>query len=168
MSDPNPYAWRPSDLEAIRRALLIPVSAGAIGAINDAMAQLERSYPDAIPGAKANLDAIAAIDGALSSIEPGLPAAEPVVTKTVRKGAAVPIPDQLPTKKLDVIEYATDLLMEEVTTEYEIPASASTASGVPLLSQRRAHVDNLLLILPRLRSWQRPQPTRFQGRLIRS
>ena len=26
------------------------------------MAQLERSYPDAIPGAKASLDAIAAID----------------------------------------------------------------------------------------------------------
>jgi len=64
MSGPtaNPNAWRPSDLEAIRRALLIPVTAPALRAINDAMAQLERSYPEAILAAKASVDAIAVID----------------------------------------------------------------------------------------------------------
>ena len=82
--------------------------------------------------------------------------------------AAGPIPEELPRKKLDVVEYATELLLEEVTTEYTIPEGSRAATGVPLLSQRRGHVENLLLILPRLRGWQQPQQPRFQGRLIRS
>ena len=167
MSDPT-FAWRPTDLEAIRRALLIPVSAASVRAINDEMAQLESSYPDAIPGAKASLDAIAAIDAALAAPGSDAPVVAPVVTKTVRKGAAGPIPEELPRKKLDVVEYATELLLEEVTTEYTIPEGTRAATGVPLLSQRRGHVENLLLILPRLRGWQQPQQPRFQGRLIRS
>lgn len=110
MSGPpaNPNAWRPSDLEAIRCALLIPVTAPALRAINDAMAQLERSYPEAIPGAKASLDAIAVIDAGL--VAGGTPA-EPFVIKTTRKAAAGPVPAELPKKKLDVIEYATELLI---------------------------------------------------------
>jgi hypothetical protein len=60
-------AWRPTDLEAIRRALLIPVTAPALRAINDAMAQLERSYPEAILAAKGSLDAIAVIDTGLAA-----------------------------------------------------------------------------------------------------
>ncbi|MCX5930743.1 MAG: hypothetical protein NTW83_02630 [Cyanobacteria bacterium] len=112
---PNPNAWCPSDLEAVRRALLIPVTAPALRAINDAMADLERSYPQAISAAKASLDAIAVIDAGLSA---GGTPAEPFVIKTTRKAAAGPVPAELPQKKLDVIEYATELLMEEVSTEY--------------------------------------------------
>jgi hypothetical protein len=160
---PNPFAWRPTDLEAIRKALSIPVTTASIRAINDEMAQLERSYPDAIPGAKDSLDAIAAID---ASIAGGAPPSEPFVTKITRKGAVTPAnPAQLPTRKLDVIEYATDLLMEEVSTEYAEPTHAS--SGLSPGGQRRAHVDNVLLVLPRLRNWQAPQPSPFQGSMAR-
>ncbi len=160
---PNPFAWRPTDLEAIRKALSIPVTPSSIRAINDEMAALERDYPDAIPGAKASLDAIAAIDAALAG---GEAAAAPFVTKVTRKGAVTPAnPAQLPTRKLDVIEYATDLLMEEVSTEYAEPTAVN--GGLSPGGQRRAHVDNLLLVLPRLRNWQAPQPSPFQGQLAR-
>jgi hypothetical protein len=165
MSGPpaNPNAWRPSDLEAIRRALLIPVTAPALRAINDAMAQLERSYPEAIPAAKASLDAIAVIDAGLTA---GGTPAEPFVIKTTRKAAAGPVPAELPKKKLDVIEYATELLMEEVSTEYAEPTANSyvLSSG----AQRRAHVANLLLTLPGLAAWCPPAPTPFSGTMIRS
>ncbi len=161
--NPNPNAWRPSDLEAIRRALLIPVTAPALRAINDAMAQLERSYPEAIPAAKASLDAIAVIDAGLAS---GGTPAEPFVIKTTRKAAAGPVPAELPKKKLDVIEYATELLMEEVSTEYAEPTANSY--GLSSGAQRRGHVANLLLILPSLVSWVAPAPTPFSGTLIRS
>lgn len=160
---PNPNAWRPADLEAIRRALLIPVTAPALRAINDAMAQLERSYPEAIPAAKASLDAIAVLDAGLAS---GGTPAEPFVIKTTRKAAAGPVPAELPKKKLDVIEYATELLMEEVSTEYAEPTANS--SGLSSGAQRRGHVANLLLILPGLASWVPPAPTPFSGTLIRS
>lgn len=176
MSDPitNPYAWRPTDLEAIRRALQMPATAPAVRAINDAMAQLEASYPDPIPSAKASLDAIALIDAALLAppppLDPDAPPQNAVVTKVSRKGAAIPIPEQLPTKKLDVIEYATDLLMEEVVTEYEIPSAdqAAAASSLAPAQQRRLHAQTILLILPSLRSWQaNPQPSSYQGWILR-
>ena len=165
MSGPpaNPNAWRPSDLEAIRRALLIPVTASALRAINDAMAQLERSYAEAIPAAKASLDAIAVIDAGLAS---GGTPAEPFVIKTTRKAAAGPVPAELPKKKLDVIEYATELLLEEVSTEYAEPTANSY--GLSSGAQRRSHVANLLLILPGLAAWCPPAPTPFSGTLIRS
>ena len=160
---PNPFAWRPTDLEAIRKALSIPVTPSSIRAINDEMVALERDYPDAIPGAKASLDAIAAIDQGLAS---GGAQTEPFVTKVTRKGAVTPAnPAQLPTRKLDVIEYATDLLMEEVSTEYAEPTAVN--GGLSPGGQRRAHVESLLLVLPRLRNWQAPQPPRFQGSLAR-
>ena len=161
---PAPYTWRPTDLEAIRRALAIPVTAASIRAINDEMAALERDYPDAIPGAKTSLDAIAAIDAALVG---GEAPAEPFVTKITRKGAAVPVadPNQLPKRKLDVIEYATELLMEEVATEYAIPTTAN--GGLTSGGRRRSHVENLLLLLPRLRHWQAPRFTPFTGSLAR-
>jgi hypothetical protein len=167
-TDPTAACWRPTDLEAIRCALAIPVTPAAVQAINDEMAALERHYPDAIPGAKAHLDAIAALDlalaGAAATSSP--PATEPVLVKTTRKGAAVPIPDELPTKKLDVIEYATELLLEEVSSEYALP-EAATASSQTLAAQRRSHVRSLLLVLPRLAGWQAPQPTPYQGSLAR-
>ena len=53
-----------------------------------------------------------------------------------------------------MIEYATELLMEEVSTEYAEP-HRHCSCGLSPGAQRRGHVDNLLLILPRLRNWQR-------------
>ena len=154
-------SWRAGDLEAIRAALGIPVSAASIGAIGRAMAELERDYPAGICVATRCLDQIAAIDQQLA-ITPE--AAEPVVIKTSRKGAAGPVPAELPKRKLDVIEFATELLIEEVATEYALPES----QGPSLAAQRRQQVEALLLVLPGLRVWQPQAPPRFQGRLERS
>ena len=153
-------SWRAGDLEAIRSALVIPVSAASIGAIGRAMAELERDYPAGIGVATRCLDQIAAIDQQLAST----PVAEPVVIKTSRKGAAGPVPAELPKRKLDVIEFATELLIEEVATEYALPES----TGPSLAAQRRQQVESLLLVLPGLRVWQPQAPPRFQGRLERS
>ena len=153
-------SWRAADLEAIRIALGIPVSAASIGAIGKAMAELERDYPAGIAVAVRCLERIAAIDQQLAST----PVAEPVVIKTSRKGAAGPVPAELPKRKLDVIEFATELLLEEVATEYALPES----TGPSLAAQRRQQVHALLLVLPGLRVWQPQAPPRFQGRLERS
>jgi len=154
-------SWRPSDLEAIRSSLAIPVSAASIGAIGRAMAELERDYPAGIAVAVGSLERIAAIDQQLAST---LVAAEPVVIKTSRKGAAGPVPAELPKRKLDVIEFATELLLEEVATEYALPESP----GPSLSAQRRQQVQALLLVLPGLRVWQSQTPPRFQGVMERS
>jgi len=154
-------SWRPSDLEAIRSSLGIPVSAASIGAIGRAMTELERDYPAGIAVAVGSLERIAAIDQQLANF-PVI--AEPVVIKTSRKGAAAPVPAELPKRKLDVIEFATELLLEEVATEYALPAS----QGLSLAAQRRQQVESLLLVLPALRVWQPQTPPRFQGRLERS
>ena len=154
-------SWRPSDLEAIRSSLGIPVSAASIGAIGRAMAELERDYPAGIAVAVGSLERIAAIDQQLASTPA---AAEPVVIKTSRKGAAGPVPVELPKRKLDVIEFATELLLEEVATEYALPQSTSPS----LAAQRRQQVEALLLVLPGLRVWRPQTPPRFQGRLERS
>ena len=153
-------SWRAGDLEAIRSALGIPVSAASIGAIGRAMAELERDYPAGIAVAVGCLERIAAIDQQLAST----PVAEPMVIKTSRKGAAGPVPAELPKRKLDVIEFATELLLEEVATEYALPESP----GPSLSAQRRQQVQALLLVLPGLRVWQLQAPPRFQGRLERS
>ena len=154
-------SWRAGDLEAIRAALGIPVSATSIGAIGKAMAELERDYPAGIAVAVGCLERIAAIDQQLASTPV---AAEPVVIKTSRKGAAGPVPAELPKRKLDVIEFATELLLEEVATEYALPES----QGPSLATQRRQQVEALLLVLPGLRVWQPQAQPRFQGRLERS
>ena len=62
----SPCRWRAADLEGIRIALSIPARLPAIRAINDAMADLEQLYPDAIPTARRELDAISAIDTELA------------------------------------------------------------------------------------------------------
>ena len=154
-------SWRAGDLEAIRSALGIPVSAASIGAIGKAMAELERDYPAGIGVATRCLDQIAAIDQQLANIPV---AAEPVVIKTSRKGAAAPVPAELPKRKLDVIEFATELLLEEVSTEYALPET----TGPSLATQRRQQVEALLLVLPGLRVWQPQAPPRFQGWMQRS
>lgn len=166
MSDPT-YAWRFSDLEGLRTALRLPVLPASIRAINDQMAWLEQHYPDAIPAAKGHIDAIALIDNPPPG-EPGPSSpSDPVIRKVTRKGAAVPIPAELPRKKLDVVEYATDLLMEEVSTEYAIPSDGTVAIGSSAQAQRRSHVDALLLIFPGLSSWQVQQVPSFGGQMIR-
>jgi hypothetical protein len=154
-------SWRAGDLEAIRAALGIPVSAASIGAIGRAMAELERDYPAGVAVTVGCLDRIAAIDQQLASTPV---AAEPVVIKTSRKGASGPVPAELPKRKLDVIEYATELLLEEVATEYALPES----TGPSLAAQRRQQVEALLLVLPGLRVWQPQTPHRFQGWMERS
>ena len=154
-------SWRAGDLEAIRSALGIPVSAASIGAIGRAMTELERDYPAGVAVALGSLERIAAIDQQLASTPV---AAEPVVMKTSRKGAAGPVPAELPKRKLDVIEFATELLLEEVATEYALPQS----QGPSLAAQRRQQVQALLLVLPGLRVWQPQTPPQFQGRLERS
>ncbi len=160
MTSETVSSWRAGDLEAIRSALGIPVNAASIGAIGRAMAELERDYPAGIAVAVGCLERIAAIDQQLASTQ----MAEPVVIKTSRKGAAAPVPAELPKRKLDVIEFATELLLEEVATEYALPES----TGPSLAAQRRQQVEALLLVLPSLRLWQPQAPPRFQGRLERS
>ena len=154
-------SWRAGDLEGIRAALGIPVSAASIGSIGRAMAELERDYPAGITVVVGCLERIASIDQQLASAPA---AAEPVVIKTSRKGAAGPVPAELPKRKLDVIEFATELLIEEVATEYALPE----ITGPSLAAQRRQQVEALLLVLPGLRVWQPQAPPRFQGRLERS
>ena len=154
-------SWRSGDLEAIRSALGIPVSAASIGAIGRAMAELERDYPAGVAVAVGCVERIASIDQQLASSPV---AAEPVVIKTSRKGAAAPVPAELPKRKLDVIEFATELLIEEVATEYALPE----ITGPSLAAQRRQQVEALLLVMPGLRVWQPQAPPWFQGRLERS
>ena len=161
MSPGAASSWRAGDLEAIRSALGIPVTVAAIGAIVRAMAELERDYPAGVAVAVGSLEGIAAIDQQLANFTV---VAEPVVIKPSRKGAAGPVPAELPKRKLDVIEFATELLIEEVATEYALPQS----TGPSLAAQRRQQVQALLLVLPGLRVWQPQAPQRFQGRLERS
>ena len=161
MTSETVSSWGAGDLEAIRAALGISVSAASIGAIGRAMAELERDYPAGVAVALGCLGRIAAIDQQLASSPV---AVEPVVIKTSRKGAAGPVPTELPKRKLDVIEFATELLLEEVATEYALPES----QGPSLTAQRRQQVEALLLLLPGLRVWQPQAPPRFQGLMERS
>ena len=161
MSTGAASSWRAGDLEAIRSAVGIPVSAASIGAIGRAMAELERNYPPGVAVAVGCLERIAAIDQQLARTPV---AAEPFVIKTSRKGAAGPVPAELPKRKLDVIEFATELLIEEVATEYALPE----ITGPSLAAQRRQQVEALLLVLPGLRVWQPQTPPRFQGWMERS
>ena len=143
--------WRAADLEAIRIALSIPALMPAIRAINDAMADLEQLYPDAIPNARRELDAIASIDSELAGLTPQQLQA-PIETR--RKAVApdaLPEDGSLPVKKADVIEYDTELLREETITRYGEGLSIEGA----LRRQRSGHAQALLLLLPSLGGWSR-------------
>ena len=147
----SPYRWRAADLEGIRVALSIPAQMAAIRAINDAMADLEQLYPDAIPTARRELDAIAAIDTELAELGPEQLQA-PIETRRKAVAAdALPEDGTLPVKKADVIEYDTELLREEVTTRYGEGLSIEVA----LRRQRGSHAQALLLMLPTLANWSR-------------
>ena len=145
------YRWRAADLEGIRVALSIPARLPAIRAINDAMAELQEQYPDAIPTARRELDAISAIDTELTGLTPDQLQA-PIETR--RKAAspdALPEDGTLPVKKADVIEFDTELLREETITRYGSGLSIEAA----LRRQRGSHARALLLLLPTLESWSR-------------
>jgi hypothetical protein len=147
----SPYRWRAADLEGIRVALSIPALMQAVRAINDAMADLEQLYPDAIPTARRELDAISAIDTELAGLGPEQLQA-PIETRRKAVGPdALPEYGSLPVKKADVIEFDTELLREETVTRFGVGLSIEQA----LRRQRGSHAQALLLMLPTLASWSR-------------
>ena len=147
----SPYRWRAADLEGIRIALSIPARMAAIRAINDAMAQLEEQYPDAIPTARRELDAISAIDTELAGLVPDQLQAPIETRRKAVSPDALPDDGTLPIKKADVIEFDTELLREETVTRYGSGLSIEQA----LRRQRSSHAQALLLMLPTLAGWSR-------------
>ena len=159
----SPCHWRAVDLEAIRIALSIPAQMAAIRAINDAMARLEQLYPDAIPTARRVLAAIAAIDTELAGLKPEQLQAPIEIRRKAVAADALPDDGSLPVRKADVIEYATELLWEEITTRYGEGLSIEQA----LRRQRGRHAQALLLMLPVLAIWSRdPQLSGWAGAFI--
>lgn len=155
----SPYRWRAADLEGIRIALAIPARMAAVRAINDAMAALEEQYPDAIPTARRELDAIAAIDSQLAELKPEQLQA-PIETRRKAVAAdALPEDGTLPIKKADVIEFDTELLREETITRFGVGLSIEQA----LRHQRLGHARALLLMLPTLGNWSRDPQLSGQG-----
>ena len=151
--------WRAADLEAIRIALSIPALMPAVRAINDAMADLEQLYPDAIPTARRELDAIGAIDSELAGLGPEQLQAPIETRRKAVSPDALPEDGTLPVKKADVIEFDTELLREEITTRYGEGLSIEAA----LQRQRGSHAQALLLMLPSLAGWSRDPQLRGQG-----
>ena len=155
----SPYRWRSVDLEAIRIALSIPALMPAIRAISDAMADLEQLYPDAIPTARRELDAIGAIDAELSGLGPEQLQAPIETRRKAVSPDALPADGTLPVKKADVIEFDTELLREETITRFGVGLSIEAA----LRRQRGSHAQGLLLMLPTLANWSRDPQLSGQG-----
>lgn len=149
---PTPLpVWQPDDLEAIRRALSIPVQLQALEAIAAAMAGLLQTHPGAIPSAQSELAAIALIDQQLADLSPEQLQAPIEVRRNAAIAGAIGADGELPVSKADVIEYATDLLREEVVTRFQQPAPLDLL----LQRQRASHGQALLLMLPSLAVWTR-------------
>jgi hypothetical protein len=160
-SSPN-CSWRPGDSEALRIALSIPVTSVALAALNREMAQLQSHYPTGVCTAQAHLEAIAALDQQLAALTPA-EVNSPVRSR--RKGVAGGVvPNPLPLSKLAVVEYATELLLEESESEWN-PSGPSPA--VVLNRQRSQHIGQLALLLPRLQNWRQCNPDPFRGVLQR-
>ncbi|MFM9101921.1 MAG: hypothetical protein ACKOPS_11570 [Cyanobium sp.] len=154
--------WRPGDTEALRIALSIPVTAAALAALNREMAQLQTHYPTGVCTAQGHLDAIAALNAQLAALTPA-EVNGPVRSR--RKGVAGGVvPNPLPLSKLAVVEYATELLLEETDTEWD-PSGPSAA--VVLGKPRSQHIGQLALLLPRLQNWRQVNPDPFRGSLVR-
>jgi hypothetical protein len=153
------YRWRAVDLEAIRIALSIPALMPAIRAISDAMADLEQLYPDAIPTARRELDAIGAIDTELAGLTPEQLQAPIETRRKAVSPDALPEDGSLPVKKADVIEFDTELLREETITRFGVGLSIEAA----LRRQRGSHAQALLLMLPTLGNWSRDPLLNGQG-----
>jgi hypothetical protein len=155
-------SWRPGDAEALRIALSIPVSAPSLSALNREMALLQTHYPTGVCTAQGHLDAIAVLDQQLAVLRPA-DVNSPVRSR--RKGVAGGVlPNPLPLSKLAVVEYATELLLEDTESEWN-PAGPSPA--VVLNRQRSQHIGQLALLLPRLQNWRQCNPDPFQGSLVR-
>ena len=161
-SSPPICSWRPGDSEALRIALSIPVSAASLSALNREMALLQTHYPTGVCTAQGHLDAIVGLNQQLAALTPA-DVNSPVRSK--RKGVAGGVvPNPLPLSKLAVVEYATELLLEETDTEWN-PAGPSPA--VVLEKQRSQHIGQLALLLPRLQNWRQYTPEPFRGSLVR-
>lgn len=161
-SSPPSCSWRPGDSEALRIALSIPVTAAALGALRREMALLQTHYPTGVCTAQSHLDAIAALDQQLGALTPA-ELAPPVLRrhKGISGGA---VPEPLPLRKVAVVEYATELLLEETETHWD-PQTPSAA--VVLGKQRFHHIGELALLLPRLQGWRHCNPDPFLGTLLR-
>jgi hypothetical protein len=152
--------WAPGDDEAIRQALSLPLSEPVLLAIEAAMAAVAQLQPTAISAVQQCLQDIAALDQRLAALTPEQ-CQHPLEIQ--RKGArpdvlnaALTTDGELPVRKADVIEYATELLLEESTTRF---ASGTLSVGEVLLAQRKRLEQALLLMLPSLVSWrERLQP----------
>jgi hypothetical protein len=156
-------SWRSGDSEALRIALSIPVTSAALAALNREMAQLQTHYPTGVCTAQRHLDAIAELDQQLAALTP---ADLNTPIRTSRKGVAGGVvPNPLPLSKLAVVEYATELLLEETESEWN-PNSPSPA--VVLNRQRSQYISQLALLLPRLQNWRQCNPDPFRGVLQRS
>jgi hypothetical protein len=162
-SSPPTCTWRPGDAEALRIALSIPVTSAALAALHREMAQLQTHYPTGVCTAQSHLDAIAALNEQLAALTPA-EVNSPVRSR--RKGVAGGVvPNPLPLSKLAVVEYSTDLLLEETDTEWN-PSGPSPA--VVLGKQSSQHIGQLALLLPRLQNWRQCNPDPFRGSLVRS
>ncbi len=162
-SSPPTCSWRPGDSEALRIALSIPVTSAALVALNREMAQLQTHYPTGVCTALGHLDAIAALNEQLAVLTP---ADLNAPVRTLRKGVAGGVvPNPLPLSKLAVVEYATELLLEETESQRD-PNAPSPA--VVLGRQRSLHIGQLALLLPRLKNWRQCNPDPFRGSLVRS
>ena len=155
-------SWQPGDTEALRIALSIPVTAAALSALQREMASLEIHYPVGVCTAQGHLEAITALDQQLAALTP---AELNAPIRSRRKGVAGGVvPNPLPLSKLDVVEYATELLLEESETEW---SATGPSAAVVLCRQRNAHIQQLVLLLPRLANWRLRDPDPFQGTLVR-
>jgi hypothetical protein len=161
-SSPPTYSWRPGDSEALRIALFIPVTPAALAALNREMAQLQTHYPTGVCTAQRHLDALAELDHQLAVLTP---ADLNTPIRSRRKGVAGGVvPNPLPLSKLAVVEYATELLLEETESEW----NPNTPSPVVVLGRQRSqHIGQLALLLPRLQNWRQCNPDPFRGSLVR-
>ncbi len=159
---PRICSWRPGDSEALRIALSIPVSAASLSALNREMAQLQTHYPSGVCTAQRHLDALAELDQQLAALTP---ADLNAPVRSSRKGVAGGVvPNPLPLSKLAVVDYATELLLEETESQWD-PNAPSPA--VVLSKQRSQHIGQLALLLPRLQNWRQCNPDPFRGLLQR-
>jgi hypothetical protein len=161
-SSPPTCSWRSGDSEALRIALSIPVTSAALAALGREMAQLQTHYPTGVCTAQRHLDALADLDQQLGALTP---ADLNAPVRSRRKGVAGGVvPNPLPLSKLAVVEYATELLLEETESQWD--PSAPSAAAV-LNRQRSQHIGQLALLLPRLQNWRQCNPDPFRGVLQR-
>jgi hypothetical protein len=161
-SSPPICTWRPGDAEALRIALSIPVSAPSLSALNREMALLQTHYPTGVCTVQRHLDALADLDQQLAALTP---ADLNTPIRSSRKGVAGGVvPNPLPLSKLAVVEYATELLLEETENQWD-PNAPSPA--VVLGRQRSQPIGQLAQLLPRLQNWRQCNPDPFRGSLVR-